>query len=175
MAPDTHQGLVVIHTGDGKGKTTAALGMAVRAVGHGMRVAFVQFVKAAAVGEHEAAKRLAPDLEIFRMGSGFVTGEPDADDLQAARRALEMTRACLAGRQYAMVVADEALTAVGLNLVGRDEVESLLSARPAEVHLVLTGPGAWPSLTDRADLVTEMRSIKHPHDGGGGAREGIEF
>jgi len=169
------RGLVIVHTGDGKGKTTAALGMALRAVGHGMRVAFVQFVKAAAVGEHRAAERLAPDLEIFRMGCGCVSGEPGAEDLQAAREALDMARACLRGGRYAMVVADEAITAVGLQLLARDEVESLLSDRPAEVHLVLTGRGAWQGLTERADLVTEMHSVKHPHDRGGGAREGVEF
>jgi len=175
MISGSARGIVVVNTGDGKGKTTAALGMAMRAVGHGMRVAFVQFVKAAAVGEHEAAKRLAPELEIFRMGRGWVAGEPGPDDLLAAREALDFTRACLGGGRYAMVVADEAVTAVGLNLLRRDEVESLLADRPAEVHLVLTGRGAWQSLTDRADLVTQMHSVKHPHEVGGGAREGIEL
>ena len=175
MASEPARGLVIVNTGDGKGKTTAALGMAMRAVGHGMHVAFVQFVKAAAVGEHEAAVRLAPELEIFQMGCGCVTGEPTDEDLRAAREALETTRACLTAGRYAMVVADEAITAVGLNLLDRDAVESLLADRPADVHLVLTGRGAWPSLTDRADLVTEMHSVKHPHETGGGALEGIEF
>jgi len=175
MASEPARGLVIVNTGDGKGKTTAALGMAMRAVGHGMHVAFVQFVKAAAVGEHEAAVRLAPELEIFQMGCGCVTGEPTDEDLRAAREALETTRACLTRGRYAMVVADEAITAVGLNLLDRDAVESLLADRPADVHLVLTGRGAWPSLTDRADLVTEMHSVKHPHETGGGALEGIEF
>jgi len=174
MISGSARGIVVVNTGHGKGKTTAALGMAMRAVGHGMRVAFVQFVKAAAAGEHEAAKRLAPELEIFRMGRGCVAGEPGPDDLLAAREALDFTRACLGGGRYAMVVADEAVTAVGMNLLRRDEVESLLADRPAEVHLVLTGRGAWQSLTDRADLVTEMHSVKHPYEGGGGAQEGIE-
>jgi len=98
MISGSARGIVVVNTGDGKGKTTAALGMAMRAVGHGMRVAFVQFVKAAAVGEHEAAKRLAPELEIFRMGRGWVAGEPGPDDLLAAREALDFTRACRAVR-----------------------------------------------------------------------------
>ncbi len=175
MGSEPAKGLVVVNTGDGKGKTTAALGTAMRAVGHGMRVAFVQFIKAAAVGEHEAAKRLAPELEIFRMGRGWVSAEPGPDDLLAAREALDFTRACLGGGRYAMVVADEVITAVGLNLLRRDEVESLLADRPAEVHLVLTGRGAWQSLTDGADLVTEMHSVKHPYEGGGGAQEGIEL
>jgi len=175
MTPAPTRGLVIVYTGDGKGKTTAALGMAMRAVGHGMRVAVVQFVKAAAAGEHEAAKRLAPELEIVRMGRGYVRGEPGPDDRRAARDALQRMRTCLTEGRYAMVVADEAITAVGLGLLSRDAVESLVSDRPADVHLVLTGRGAWPSLTGRADLVTEMRSIKHPHDSGGGAQEGIEF
>ena len=175
MVAKPARGLVIVHTGDGKGKTTAALGLALRAVGHRMRVAFVQFVKAAAVGEHEAAKRLAPDLEIFRMGAGCVTGEPRPEDRAAARRALALARQCLGQGRYAMVVADEILTAVGLDLLTRDEAESLLDARPAAVHLVLTGRGAWPGLVDRADLVTEMRSLKHPHDAGLGAQEGVEF
>ena len=166
---------ILLFTGDGKGKTTAALGMAMRAVGHGMRVAFIQFVKAWSVGEHEAAARLAPQLEVFRLGKGFVVGEPAPEHLAAAREALEFVRRCLVAGRYQMVVADEILTAVGLKLLSAAEVDDLLAARPAEVHLVLTGRGAWPSLIERADLVTEMRLVKHPYDKGVMAQEGVEF
>ena len=168
-------GRVIVYTGDGKGKTTAALGTALRAVGRGLAVAVVQFVKAQESGEHAAASRLAPDLVIRRMGAGWVTGRPSEADRSAARAALAEVRRLLAEGPAGMVVADEILTAVGLGLLSRADVEALLSARPPERHLVLTGRGAWPRLIDRADLVTEMRSVKHPHDAGAGPVEGIEY
>jgi cob(I)alamin adenosyltransferase len=175
MVAKLPQGLVIVNTGDGKGKTTAALGMAMRAVGHGMRVAFVQFVKAWSVGEHEAAGRLAPQLEIFRMGKGFVVGEATPEHRTAAREALEFVRECLTGGRYEMVVADEILTAVGLGLLTQADVERLLADRPREVHLVLTGRGAWDALLEKADMATDMRLIKHPYEKGVQAQEGVEF
>jgi cob(I)alamin adenosyltransferase len=175
MVAKVPHGLVIVNTGDGKGKTTAALGMAMRAVGHNLRVAFVQFVKAWSVGEHEAAARLGPNLEIFRMGRGFVVGEPTAEHRRAAHDALEFVRQCLRGGRYEMVVADEVLTAVGLKLVAPEEVESLLPDRPPEVHLVLTGRGAWDALIEKADLVTDMRLVKHPYEKGVMGQEGVEF
>jgi len=168
-------GRVIVYTGDGKGKTTAALGTALRAVGRGVAVVVVQFVKAEASGEHTAAERLAPDLVIRRRGAGWVTGEPREADRSAAQSALAEVRRLLAEGGAGMVVADEVLTAAGLGLVSRAEVEALLAARPAARHLVLTGRGAWPELVDRADLVTEMRSVKHPHDAGAGPVEGLEY
>jgi len=175
MVAKIPRGLVIVNTGDGKGKTTAALGMAMRAVGHGMRVAFIQFVKAWSVGEHEAAARLAPELEVFRLGKGFVVGAPSPEHVAAAREALEFVRRCLVIGRYQMVVADEILTAVGLKLISAAEVEDLLAARPPEVHLVLTGRGAWDSLIEKADMATEMRLIKHPYEKGVMAQEGVEF
>jgi cob(I)alamin adenosyltransferase len=175
MVAKLPQGLVIVNTGDGKGKTTAALGLAMRAVGHGMCVAFVQFVKALSVGEHEAASRLAPQLEIFRMGKGFVVGEATPEHRTAAHEALEFVRQCLTGSRYEMVVADEILTAAGLGLLSHEEVESLLADRPHDVHVVLTGRGAWDSLIEKADMVTDMRLIKHPYDKGVAAQEGVEF
>lgn len=168
-------GLVIVNTGDGKGKTTAALGMALRATGHGMRVAFVQFIKARNVGEHRAAERLAPEFEIFQMGCGLVVGEPKPDHIEAAQQALAFTRRCLVERRYGLVVADEILTAAGVKLLTREEVTSLLDDRPAEVHLVLTGRGAWDGLIARADHVTEMHPLKHAFDRGVEAQEGVEF
>ena len=175
MVAKLPHGLVIVNTGDGKGKTTAALGLAMRAVGHGLRVAFVQFVKAGGGGEHEAAARLAPQLEIFRMGKGFVVGEATAEHRTAAHEALGFARQCLHGGRYEMVVADEILTAVCLGLLTHEEVESLLVDRPQDVHVVLTGRGFWESLIEKADMVTEMRLIKHPYDKGVAAQEGIEF
>jgi cob(I)alamin adenosyltransferase len=109
------------------------------------------------------------------MGRGFVVGEPSPEHLQAAREALEFVRRTLREGQYRMVVADEILTAVGLGLFGREEVESLLGDRPSEVHLVLTGRGAWDALIERADLVTDMRLVKHPFEKGVVAQEGVEY
>ena len=175
MVAKVTKGLVIINTGDGKGKTTAALGMAMRAVGHGKRVAFVQFIKAWSVGEHRAAERLGPNLEIFRMGRGFVVGQPTDEHLTAAREALEFAGRCLAEGRYDMVEADEILSAVGLKLISAGDVESLLALRPPQVHLVLTGRGAWPGLIERADLVTDMRLVKHPFEKGVEGQEGVEF
>jgi cob(I)alamin adenosyltransferase len=175
MPPTARTGLVIVYTGDGKGKTTAALGSALRAAGHGMRAVVVQFVKAEGCGEHTAAARLAPDLEIRRRGAGWVTGEPTAADRSAADEALAEVARLLAEGACGMVVADEVLTAVGLGLVTREAVEGLLEARPAGVHLVLTGRGAWPRLVERADLVTEMRCVKHPHARGVGPQAGVEY
>jgi cob(I)alamin adenosyltransferase len=178
MAPETHRGLVIILTGDGKGKTTAALGLALRAIGHGMRVTVVQFLKDRVCGEHRSAERLAPQLQIRRMGLGFVPpsgGEARREHRQAADEALREVRRLLAGGACEMVVADEVLTALGLGLVEEEAVEALLEERPAQVHLVLTGRGATERLLARADLVTEMREVKHPHDGGAAAEPGIEF
>ena len=175
MVARTPRGLVIIHTGDGKGKTTAALGMAVRAVGHGLRIAFVQFIKASSTGEHEALSRLAPNLQIFRMGRGLVIDEATPEHVAAAHEALAFVRTCLTDGQFDLVVADEILVAAGLNLLAREEVESLLAARPPAVHLILTGRGAWDALVERADLVTEMRLVKHPYQQGIEAQAGVEF
>jgi cob(I)alamin adenosyltransferase len=169
------RGLVIVNTGDGKGKTTAALGMALRAAGHGMAVAVVQFIKARGTGEHATAARLAPHVRIFLMGKGLVVGEPTPEHCEAARAALAFVRESLRGGRYRMVVADEALTAVSLGLLAAANVESLLDDRPADVHLVLTGRGAWPSLVERADLVTDLRQVKHPFQQGVEAQEGVEF
>jgi cob(I)alamin adenosyltransferase len=178
MAGATRQGLVIVLTGDGKGKTTSALGMAMRAVGSGLRVVMVQFIKARQAGEDKAAARLAPRLQVHRKGLGFVPpigSGPIQEHQAAAREALELVRGLLCGRKHAMVIADEILTAIGLGLVSADDVLGLLEDRPAAVHLVLTGCGAPQRIIDRADLVTEMRLVKHPHQKGLEAQEGIEF
>jgi len=178
MGVSSKRGLVIVFTGDGKGKTCAALGQAVRAVGRGLRVLVVQFLKACASGEHEAARRLAPDLEIRVMGRGFVPLPDDpafGEHRAAAREALEYARKVLRSGERDVVVADEILTAVGLAVLDETDVLSLLDARPPGVHLVLTGRGATARLVARADLVTEMHALKHPYDSGGGAEPGIEF
>ncbi len=178
MGAGSERGLVIVFTGDGKGKTCAALGQAMRAVGRGLRVLVVQFLKACASGEHKAARRLAPDLEIRVMGRGFVPPPEDPafeEHRAAAREAVQYARQMLRSGQRDMVVADEILTAVGLKVLAEEDVLALLDARPRGVHLVLTGRGATERLVARADLVTEMRALKHPHDSGAAAEPGIEF
>jgi cob(I)alamin adenosyltransferase len=178
MGAGSERGLVIVFTGDGKGKTCAALGQAVRAVGRGLRVLVVQFLKARASGEHKAARRLAPDLEIRVMGRGFVPPPEDPafeEHRAAARAALQYAREMLRSGERDMLVADEILTAVGLKVLAEEDVLALLDDRPAGIHLLLTGRGATERLVARADLVTEMHSRKHPHDQGAEAQEGVEF
>jgi cob(I)alamin adenosyltransferase len=127
------------------------------------------------LGQALVTSRLAPQLEIFRMGKGLVVGEATPEHRTAAHEALEFVRQALRGGRYGVVVADEVLTAVGLHLLTAAEVESLLADRPPPVHLVLTGRGAWPGLIARADLVTEMRAVKHPFDKGVTAQPGVDF
>jgi cob(I)alamin adenosyltransferase len=170
-------GYVQVYTGNGKGKTTAALGLALRAAGHGMKTLFVQFLKARPSGEVEAAKKLAPLVQIERFGrEGFITIQdgPDDEDRARARAGLARARDALLSGEYAIVVLDEINTAVHFGLVPESEVLDLLALRPPEVELVLTGRYAPASFIERADLVTEMTGTKHYFDQGVRAREGIE-
>lgn len=170
------KGLVLVFTGDGKGKTTAALGLALRAWGRGMRVLILQFLKGECqAGELEAAARL-DGLEIRPLGAGFVFPGDDLErHRQAARGALAEAEAALTAGRHHLVVLDEILYALGLGLITLDDLLALLSLKPRGMHLVLTGRGAPPEILDRADLVTEMREIKHHYRAGVGAVKGIEF
>lgn len=177
MVADTirHRGLVIVHTGDGKGKTTAALGLALRAVGHGMRVRMVQFLKAQDAGEHKVAPRLAPELQIDTLGTGFVVGEWQPADIAAAREAWDVARQAIASGQWDMVILDEITYALNADAVTQDELQTALSERPEQVTVVITGRDAPAALMLEADLVTEMVSVKHPFSRGIKAQRGIEF
>jgi cob(I)alamin adenosyltransferase len=169
-------GLVVVHTGDGKGKTTAALGLALRAAGDEMRVLVLQFVKSAKkTGELKAAPRLAPWLTIRQVGRGFVRGGDKEIHRRAALKGIEEARAALLSGGYDMVILDEINVAVSLGLIGEEDLLKLIDEKPMRVHLVLTGRNASPSVVERADLVTEMREIKHPYRAGLKAQRGIEY
>ncbi len=172
------KGLVLVFTGNGKGKTTAALGLALRAWGHGMRVLILQFIKGAReTGELKAAARM-DGLEIRPLGAGFVYGEDEAARArhrEAAAEALDAARAALGADGPEVVILDEILCALGLGLVSLADVLALVSAKPPDVHLVLTGRGAPPEILARADLVTEMREVKHPYYAGVKAQKGVEF
>ncbi|MEW6183877.1 MAG: cob(I)yrinic acid a,c-diamide adenosyltransferase [Bacillota bacterium] len=172
------RGLVHLYTGDGKGKTTAALGMAFRAWGHGMRVLMIQFLKSGRVqtGERLAAGRIGDGFLIETMGEGFVFEESDTSrHHETAQQAYRAAREALIAAKYDMVILDEVTWAIKCGLVSEEQILTLLESRPPGVHLVLTGRDAPPSLIERADIVTEMRDIKHHYRAGVEAQKGIEY
>ena len=172
--------MVVIFTGDGKGKTSAALGVAFRAAGHKMYVSIVQFIKGAnPTGEARASERLAPELEFASLGSGFVNccgdTKPLSEHKMAAAQALDLARQRIQSGSWDIVVLDEINTAVALGLIEVQEVLELLAKKPPKLHVILTGRSARPEVIEAADLVTEMRNIKHPYDRGIPAQKGIDY
>ena len=171
------RGLVIVHTGAGKGKSTAAFGMVLRCLGHGMRVGIVQFVKGAwSTGERTVLARF-PELVTCRaMGEGFTWDTQDrARDIAAARKAWEMAKAMLTDPSYRLVLLDELNIVLRYDYLAIDEVVTTLARKPRDLHVVVTGRNAKPELIALADLVTEMTLIKHPFRGGVKAQKGIEF
>ncbi|MEN6413593.1 MAG: cob(I)yrinic acid a,c-diamide adenosyltransferase [Veillonellales bacterium] len=174
------QGLIIVHTGSGKGKTTAALGMGLRAWGQGFKVLVLQFIKGNwKYGELMAAEKLGPNFVIRQMGEGFVKhsrNDAAMDDHQsAAGDALQAARQEILSGKWDMIILDEINYAVKFGLVSLENVLALLQAKPPFLHLVLTGRDAAPAIIDRADLVTEMKEIKHPYKKGIKAQQGVEF
>ena len=168
------RGLVIVHTGDGKGKTTAALGLAIRAFGAGLKVLILQFIKGRKLsGELVALKTLG--VEIKQCGLGFVTEENFADQLKAAREAVDLARAEISLGAWDLIILDEINYAVKFGLVDAAQISELLKIRPQQLHMVFTGRDALPELVDAADLVTEMKLVKHPFQRGISAQPGIEF
>jgi len=171
------RGCIQVYTGNGKGKTTAALGLAFRALGRGMKVLMIQFMKGGGpYGEHAAAERFAPDFTIIQTGrSGWVNREnPGQDDVRLAREALETARAALTGGEYDLVILDEVNGAVSFGLLPVEDLLELMEQKPSNVELVMTGRNADERVIAAADLVTEMREIKHYYRAGVPARIGIE-
>ncbi|MDR6128602.1 cob(I)alamin adenosyltransferase [Sphingomonas sp. SORGH_AS802] len=171
------KGLLIVHTGPGKGKSTAAFGMAVRAMGHGMKVGIVQFVKGAMATGERAIFDAFPDLVSFRpMGEGFTWDTQDrARDIATARTAWDEVVRLIADPDIALVVADELNIVLRYDYLPLDEVLAVLTARAPMKHVVVTGRNAPPALIEAADLVTEMTAVKHPFRGGIKAQQGIEF
>jgi cob(I)alamin adenosyltransferase len=168
-------GYVHVYTGNGKGKTTAAIGLAVRAVGAGWRVFFAQFLKAGVYSEHKALARFTDRLTIKSYGrAGYIREEPEEEDRRLAQEALEEIREVIASGRHGLVVLDEANVAVHYRLVSVEQLLDLIGGRPAGVEVVVTGRYADPRLLERADLVTEMREIKHYYHQGVTARLGVE-
>jgi cob(I)alamin adenosyltransferase len=171
------RGLLIVHTGAGKGKSTAAFGMVLRCLGHGFRVGIVQFVKGAwGTGERTVLARF-PDLVTCRaMGEGVTWDTQDrARDIAAARAAWEAAKAMIADPSYRMVLLDELNIVLRYDYLPLDEVMAVLRERPRDLHVVVTGRNAPPPLVEAADLVTEMTLVKHPFRAGVKAQPGIEF
>jgi cob(I)alamin adenosyltransferase len=171
------RGLVIVHTGTGKGKSTAAFGMVLRCLGHGMRVGVVQFVKGAwTTGERTVLQRF-PDLVTMKaMGEGFTWETQDrARDIAAARAAWEAAKAMIADPGYRLVLLDELNIVLRYDYLPIAEVVATLTAKPRDLHVIVTGRNAKPELIEIADLVTEMKLVKHPFRAGVKAQAGIEY
>jgi cob(I)alamin adenosyltransferase len=171
------RGLLIVHTGKGKGKSTAAFGLVLRCLGHGMRVGIVQFVKGVwTTGERVALERFGDLVTCRAMGEGFTWDTQDrARDIAAARNAWETAKAMIADPSYRLVLLDELNIVVRYDYLPLAEVVSTLQTKPCDLHIVVTGRNARPELVDAADLVTEMTLVKHPFRSGVKAQRGIEF
>jgi cob(I)alamin adenosyltransferase len=174
------KGLVIVYTGKGKGKTTAALGIVLRAVGHGYKVGMIQFIKGEwYYGELTSSKRLEPEFELIAAGRGFVgiidDDHPIEDHEKAAKDAIEVAKQKIASGDYDIMILDEINYAVKLNLISQEDILDVIAAKPEKTSLVLTGNYVPEAVMDAADLVTEMREIKHPYQRGIKAKKGVDF
>lgn len=177
---DQDHGLLMVYTGNGKGKTTAALGMCVRAIGYDWKICIIQFVKGSwKYGELKGLKKLEPNVELHVIGEGFVGIQDDKKEFSEHRRAavdgLKLASEKVLSGEYQLVILDELNVALDLKLVDRQQVEDLLNQRSESQDLVITGRGAPRWLIEKADLVTEMSEVKHPYQKGLPARKGIDW
>ena len=169
------KGYVQVYTGDGKGKTTAALGLAVRAAGAGLKVFIGQFIKMGEYSEIKALKRFADLITVEQFGvGGLIKGRPSPEDVQAAQKGLARVKSLMVSQEYHMVIMEEANVAAGLELLSVQDLIDIIDSKPEDVELVITGRDADPAVIAKADLVTEMKEVKHYFHKGVGAREGIE-
>ena len=170
------KGYIQIYTGNGKGKTTAALGLALRAAGNGLQVFIGQFVKGKTYSEIQAIHKFLPHVTLRQYGrAGFIHSKPAAEDIEAARKGLEHARHMLHESRYDMVILDEISIALHFNLFEEQEVLDLLDEKPENTELILTGRYFSETLLQKADLVTDMREVRHYFQQGVQARPGIEY
>ena len=171
------KGLIAVFTGNGKGKTTSSLGLALRALGHGQRVCIIQFIKGSwKYGELESAKQFSTLLDFHVMGRGFTWKSDDIEkDKQLAREAWDYAKLVIEENRYAMVILDELTYLPHYKMLDEQEILSVLEKKPTEQHVVITGRYASDALIELADLVTEMKDIKHPYTNGVKAQKGFEF
>lgn len=174
MVEKNSKGLVHVYTGDGKGKTTAALGLAMRAAGHDMRVIFIQFLKGQPSGEHLFVSKYHP-FDIIQTSSGDTFTKPKEELEREVQLAFALAKQEILSGKYDLVVLDEVFVAVNQGLITVKDVLELLEEKPVSVELVMTGRKAPPEIVQRADFVTEMLMIKHPFNEGFSARRGIEY
>ena len=168
-------GYVQVYTGNGKGKTTAAIGLAVRALGAGWRVFIAQFLKTGNYSEHKALARFSDLLTIKTYGRNvFIRGTPEDEDIRLAQEAMQEIAASVASEQYRLVVLDEANVAIHYGLIRVEQILDLFDQSPKGIEFVITGRHADPRLIARADLVTEMQEVKHYYQQGVKARVGVE-
>jgi len=178
---DNDRGQIIINTGTGKGKTTAALGMTVRAAGHGQKVLILQFIKGAwKTGESRFIKKLAPEIEMMQLGKGFFRIEDGKvkitpRDREEAREAFKIASDKIMSGKYDLIVLDEIINILAYDLIESQELISLLKGRPPGLSVVLTGRGAPKELIDAADTVSEIKEIKHAYSKGIEAKKGIEY
>ncbi|MEK6697920.1 MAG: cob(I)yrinic acid a,c-diamide adenosyltransferase [Nitrospirota bacterium] len=170
-----HKGYIQVYTGHGKGKTTAALGLAVRAAGAGLRVFIAQFIKKRKCSEHVLLEELSDRITVTQYGRGLIMGgKPSPADIKAAQDGYAEVKNVLLSKEYDVVILDEANVAAHYGLITVQDLLALMTAKPKNVELVITGRYANKKVIDAADLVTEMREIKHYHGQGVHARRGIE-
>ena len=174
------KGLTIVYTGKGKGKTTAALGIALRATGYNKKICMIQFIKGSwHYGEMNSSKRLEPEFEMVAVGKGFVgildDKSPKEDHERIAQEAIKISNEKIQSGKYDIVILDEVNYAINLNLITLEEVLNLIKSKPSSLDLILTGNYAKKEIIDLADLVTEMKEIKHPFQEGKKAKKGIDF
>ena len=176
---ELRRGLIIVHTGPGKGKTTAAMGTGLRAVGQGMRVLMLQFLKGSwHYGELDAVQAFGDRFVIKPMGRGFVKvggAEPDPEDLRMVQEAWAAAAQAIGSGEWDLVILDEINYAISYHMLDPEQVAAVLRAKPEMVHVILTGRNAHPTITELADTVTEMRQVKHAYEQGVMAQRGIEY
>ena len=172
-----NKGLVMVFTGDGKGKTTAALGQALRAIGHGNKVCLIQFMKGRKYGELLAAEKYLPDLIFHLSGldSFVMRDDPAQVDIELAQQGLDIARQVIESNEYNMVILDEINVAIDFKLIPLDDVIEIIKNKPPNLHLILTGRYAPPEIIELADTVSEVKEIKHHYTTGMKERAGIEY
>lgn len=177
--PDVRRGLIIVNTGPGKGKTTAAMGTALRAVGQGMRVLMLQFLKGSwHYGELDAAQAFGDRFIMKQMGRGFVkvgAEKPDPEDVRLVEQAWAEAASAINSRDWDLVILDEINYAISYHMLDPAKVVGVLKNKPAMVHVILTGRNAHPTIVELADTVTEMRQVKHAYEKGVEAQRGIEY
>jgi cob(I)alamin adenosyltransferase len=175
-----NKGMILVYTGNGKGKTTSALGTALRSIGYDWKVCMIQFIKGDwHYGEIESIRLLGSNMELYRMGKGFyhIMGDdqPEEEHRKAAENALEFARKKMLSGQYQLIILDEVLVSVHVKMLEEEALIDFLKDKPHAVHVILTGRGASERIIEYADLVTEMKEIKHPFQKGIPAVKGIDF